>query len=109
MGIRGFSTHHSHRMGPELRSKPPVQLRKVYDNSDLSIRPKTRVSKIDALKDTIKAYRHDPEKVLNKEALEQRATTHLGEDQLHEERLQILRRIPKQAIQEEAIGNSSTN
>ncbi|MCJ7424595.1 site-specific integrase, partial [Candidatus Bathyarchaeota archaeon] len=58
-----ISTYH------DVKMKGIEFLRNIYAASGLSIRPKTRVSKIEALKEIIRAWGMDPEEVLTKKAL----------------------------------------
>jgi hypothetical protein len=52
-----------------LDSKGIKYLRGIYMALGLSIRPKTRVSKIDALKEIIRAWGLNPEEILTRDAL----------------------------------------
>ena len=58
-----ISTYH------DVKMKGVEFLRNIYAASGLSIQPKTRVSKIDALKEIIRAWGMDPEEILTKKAL----------------------------------------
>ena len=58
-----ISTYH------DIQMKGVDFLRNIYAASGLSIRPKTQVSKIDALKEIIRAWGMDPEKLLTREAI----------------------------------------
>lgn len=62
-----ISTYH------DVKMKGVEFLRNIYASSGLSIRPKTHVSKIEALKEIIRAWGMDPEEILTKKAL---ATPH---------------------------------
>ena len=57
------STYH------DIRMKGTEFLRTIYSHSGLSIKPKTRITKIGTLKTIISAYGLNPEEVLTKEAL----------------------------------------
>jgi len=57
-----ISTYH------DIEMKGVEFLRNIYATSGLSIRPKTRLSKIEALKEIIRAWGMNPEEVLTKEA-----------------------------------------
>ncbi len=58
-----ISTYH------DIKMKGIEFLRGIYLASGLSIKPKTRVSKIDALKEIIRAWGLNPEEILTKNAL----------------------------------------
>ncbi|MDR2699252.1 MAG: tyrosine-type recombinase/integrase [Nitrososphaerota archaeon] len=51
------------------------KLRNIYHSAGLAIRPKTRISKIDTLKEIIRAYGMNPDETLTKHALLQGAVT----------------------------------
>ncbi len=76
-------------------------LRGIYTASGLSIRPKTRVSKIDALKEIIRAWGLNPEQLLAKEALAQGAVTIKAAD-VENHQLAVLANELKQLIRAEA-------
>ena len=58
-----ISTYH------DVKMKGVEFLRNIYAASGLSIRPKTHMSKIEALKEIIRAWGMDPEEILTKNAL----------------------------------------
>ncbi len=72
------------------------KLRNIYAASGLSIKPKTQVSKIDALKEIIRAWGMNPEQLLTRDALTQNATTEKQDETNHQ--LAILRQQLKQLI-----------
>jgi hypothetical protein len=76
-----ISTYH------DIRMKGIEFLRGVYVASGLSIRPKTRVSKIDALKEIIRAWGLNPDEVLTREALSQPHRTVVDQSQLEQSQL----------------------
>lgn len=53
----------------DIQMKGVEFLRNVYAASGLSIRPKTKVSKIEMLKTVVRGMDLDPEKILTREAL----------------------------------------
>ena len=69
---RRVSTYH------DIQSLGIETLRKGYAASGLSIKPKTKVSKIDALKEIIRAWGMNPEQVLAKEALSEWAVAYIS-------------------------------
>lgn len=58
-----ISTYH------DIKMKGIEFLRNVYTASGLSIRPKTKVSKIEALKEIVRAWGLNPDEILTREAL----------------------------------------
>jgi pyrroloquinoline quinone (PQQ) biosynthesis protein C len=73
-------------------------LRTLYAQSGLSIRPKTKASKIDQLKLMIEAWGLDPNKILSNEVLVQPHRTVIDAEQYS---VEILNRSLKDAILQE--------
>jgi len=90
-----ISTYH------DIRMKGIEFLRGIYMASSLSIRPKTRVSKIDALKEIIRAWGLNPEEVLTREALSQPHRTVIDQNQLEQAQLAQLTTALKQQMLKE--------
>ncbi len=63
------------------------KLRQIYANAGLSIRPRTQVSRIEALKEMVRAMRMNPEHVLNREALSQPWATVVSGVESHQEQV----------------------
>ena len=70
-------------------------LRNLYTSSGLTIRPKTKISKIDQLKLIIEAWGMNPNEVLSREALTMPHTTLVDPEQ---EKIKALNQALKQAI-----------
>ena len=85
----------------DIQSLGVEKLRNVYAASDLSIKPKTRVSKIDALKEIIRAWGMNPEQVLTRETLSQEAATYINPQDRENHDLQILSRTIRDLIRQE--------
>jgi len=90
-----ISTYH------DIQMKGIEYLRGIYTASALSIKPKTRLSKIDALKEIIRAWGLNPEEILTKEALTRPNTTIITRDQLEERQLHQLSIALKQELLKE--------
>ena len=88
----------------DVRSKGVEFLRNVYASSGLSIKPKTKVSKIDALKEIIRAWGMDPEKILAREALSEPHRTHVGYEEREDCELQSLSKALKEIVKKELLG-----
>jgi len=73
-------------------------LRNIYAASNLSIKPKTKVSKVDALKEIIRAWGMDPEQILTREAMIQGAAT-IQDPENYD--LRVLSEALKEAIKQE--------
>ena len=82
-------------------------LRGIYIASGLSIKPKTRISKIDALKEIIRAWGLNPEEILTREALSQPHRTVIGQSQLEQSQLHQLTTALKQQMLKEIRENES--
>jgi len=78
------------------------KLRNAYEASGLAIRPKTQVSKVEALKEIIRAWGMNPEQVLTRDALADGATTHKSTEDIENHQLAILSSQLKQLIRQEA-------
>jgi hypothetical protein len=78
------------------------KLRDAYAATGLAIRKRTQVSKVDALKEIIRAWGMNPEQILTREALSDGATTHRSPEDFENHQLAVLRRQLKKLIQEEA-------
>jgi type I restriction-modification system DNA methylase subunit/site-specific recombinase XerD len=85
----------------DIQSLGVEKLRNVYAAAGLSIKPKTKVSKIDALKEIIRAWGMNPEQVLAREALSQGATVHINPQDRENYHLQVLRQTLKELIRQE--------
>jgi site-specific recombinase XerD len=90
-----ISTYH------DIQMKGVEYLRGIYSASALSIRPKTRVSKIDALKEIIRAWGLNPEEILTKEALARPNATIINREQLEERQIHQLSVALKQELLKE--------
>lgn len=88
----------------DVRSKGIEFLRNVYASSGLSIKPKTKVTKIDALKEIIRAWGMDPEKILTREALSEPHRTYVGYEEREDRELQSLSKALKEMVRKELLG-----
>ena len=92
----------------DIQSKGIDFLRNVYSASGLSIRPKTKINKIDALKEIIRAYGMSPEQVLTREALNQPARTQINPDEYENTQLQTLGKALRELIRKDATETLQT-
>jgi len=88
----------------DIQSLGTDKLRTIYASAGLAIKPKTRVSKVEALKEIIRAWGMNPEQVLAREALTQGATTNTAELENHQ--LTVLASQLKQLIRDETAGGT---
>jgi len=96
-------------MGHKISNYHDVQmkgvefLRNIYAASGLSIKPKTRISKIDALKEIIRAWGMNPEEILTKEALSQPHRTYTTHHEREEDQVKTLALALKETIKKELL------
>jgi site-specific recombinase XerD len=86
----------------DIQSLGVDRLRSAYAASGLAIRRKTQVSKVEALKEIIRAWGMNPEQILTRDALNDGATTHKSPEDFENHQLQILSNQLKQLIRQEA-------
>ena len=84
-----------------LADKGIEYLRGIYATSGLSIKPKTRVSKLDALKEIIRAWGLNPEEILTRDALTKPHATIISREQVEESQLHQLSKALKQQLLKE--------
>ncbi len=90
------STYH------DIQSLGIDRLRSIYAAAGLAIRQKTQVSKVDTLKEIIRALGMNPEQLLTRDALIEGATTHKTSEDLENHQLTVLATQLKQLIRQEA-------
>jgi hypothetical protein len=74
----------------DIQSIGVDRLRNAYAASGLAIRRKTQVSKLEALKEIIRAWGMNPEQLLSRDALAEGAITHRNAEDLENRQLTIL-------------------
>ena len=90
-----ISTYH------DIKMKGMDFLKGIYTASGLSIKPKTRVSKIDALKEIIRAWGLNPEEILTRDALTQPHRTVIDNSQVEQYHIdQLTMALKQQMIKE---------
>ena len=94
-----ISTYH------DIKMKGIEYLRGIYMASNLSIKPKTRLSKIDALKEIIRAWGLNPEEILTRDALVQPHRTVIDQGQLENHQLSQLTTALRQQMLKEIREN----
>jgi len=94
-----ISTYH------DIQMKGIEFLRGIYIASGFSIRPKTRTSKIDALKEIIRAWGLNPEEILTRQALSEPHRTIIDRRQLEEDQIHQLSIALKQQLIKEIREN----
>jgi len=94
-----ISTYH------DIQMKGVEFLRGIYIASGLSIKPKTRISKIDALKEIIRAWGMNPEEILTRQALTEPHRTVIDPNQMEQSQIQQLSIALKQQLIKEIREN----
>jgi len=94
-----ISTYH------DIKMKGSEYLRGIYMASNLSIKPKTRLSKIDALKEIIRAWGLNPEEILTRDAMTQPHRTVIDNGQLENHQLSQLTTALRQQMLKEIREN----
>jgi hypothetical protein len=92
----------------DIEMKGVEFLRNIYAASGLSIRPKTKVSKIEALKEIIRAWGMNPEQVLAREALNQPARTFVYPEDTQNIEIQILSKALRDLIRQDTADTLKT-
>jgi hypothetical protein len=88
----------------DIQSLGIDKLRNVYAAAGLSIIPKTKVSKVDALKEIIRAWGMNPEQVLARDALAEGAITQVNPADIENHQLVVLSNQLKELIRHETTG-----
>jgi len=79
------------------------KLRNVYASSELCIKPKQQVSKVEALKEIIRAWGMNPEQMLTRDALAEGAVTCIGPEDFQRRQLKVLSQQAKTANRQGGI------
>ena len=90
-----ISTYH------DIKMKGIEFLRGIYSASGVSIKPKTRISKIDALKEIIRAWGMNPEEILTRDSMTKPHRTVIDNDQMEQNQIrQLSMALKNQMIKE---------
>ena len=88
----------------DIRMKGVEFLRNVYAASGFSIRPRTRVGRLEMLKEIIRAWGMDPEKILVKEALSEPHRVIVDSRDGEESQIKALAGALKEILRKEILG-----
>lgn len=91
------STYH------DIQMKAVEFLRNVYAASGLSIKPKTQVSKIEALKEIIRTWGMNSDEILAKEAMSRPHRAYIGPREREEEQVKALSTALKEMMRKELL------
>ncbi len=90
-----ISTYH------DIKMKGIEYLRGIYMASGLSIKPKTRVNKLDALKEIIRAWGLNPEEILTRDAMREPNRTIIDRSEIESHQLnQLTSELNQQMLKE---------
>ncbi|MEA2090254.1 MAG: hypothetical protein U9O89_05805, partial [Thermoproteota archaeon] len=93
------STYH------DIQMKGIEFLRNIYMAANLSIKPRTRISKLELLKELVRVSGYDPEKVLVKDAVMEPHRARIGpKDEEHQ--IETLRKAVKEFLRKELLDES---
>ena len=98
-----ISTYH------DIKMKGIEFLRGIYMTSGLSIRPKTRVNKLDALKEITRAWGLNPEEILTRDAMREPHRTIIDRSEIENHQLNQLTSALKQQMIKEIHENQKEN
>ncbi len=87
----------------DIQSLGVEKLRNIYTSASLSIRPKTKTSKIELIKEYVRALGVNPESVLTREALSQPATTYVTTQDREDYQLKVLSQALKEALKRKLL------
>jgi len=92
-----ISTYH------DVQMKGVEFLRNIHAASGISVKPRSQVNRIEMLKEVIRAWGLNPEKILAKDALTEPARIYLTPYERERHQLQALTAPLKEAIREELL------
>lgn len=104
----GYMMGHTVDTYHDIQMKGVEFLRNIYAASGLSIRPKARISKIEALKEIIRAWGLKPEKILTREALITPHRTVVSPEDLENRQIEILYNALKSEMKLELTSDLGT-
>jgi hypothetical protein len=89
----------------DIQSKGVEFLRNIYASAGLSIKPRTHHTKIDMLKEMMRAWGLEPEKILTREALDEPHRTFATPNEREEDEIRLLGLALKDQIKKELLSN----
>jgi site-specific recombinase XerD len=89
----------------DVQSKGIEFLRNIYASAGLSISPRSNYSKIDMLKDIVRSWGLEPEKILTREALAEPHRTYVGPDEREKEQIRLLGLALRDSLKRELLAS----
>jgi site-specific recombinase XerD len=89
----------------DIQSKGIEFLRNLYASAGLSIKPRSNYSKIDMLKDIVRSWGLEPERILSSEALAEPHRTYASPQEREKEQMRLLGLALKDSLKKELIAS----
>jgi len=89
----------------DIQSKGIEFLRNIYASASLSIKPRSHYTKIDMLKEMMRAWGLEPEKILTGEALAESHRTYVSQEERDKEEIHLLGLVLKDHIKKELLAS----
>jgi len=89
----------------DIQSKGVEFLRNIYASAGLSIKPRFGYTKLDMLKETMRAWGLEPEKILTKEALAEPHRTYANPQEREEEEVRLLGLALRETLKKELLAS----
>ena len=89
----------------DIQSKGIEFLRNIYAGAALSIRPQSHYTKIDMLKEMMRAWGLQPEKILTSQALSEPDTKYLDPEEREREEIRLLGMALKDSIKKDLLAS----
>jgi hypothetical protein len=89
----------------DIQSKGVEFLRNIYAAAGLSIAPRTNYTKIDMLKEIVRSWGLEPEKILTREALAEPHRTFVGPEDREKEQLRLLGLALRDSLKKELLAS----
>jgi hypothetical protein len=80
----------------------------VYASAGLSIKPRTGVTRIDMLREMMRAWGLEPEKILTREALAEPHRSYLSPDAREKQQMQLLAVALRDSLKKELLASYSS-
>jgi len=91
----------------DIQSRGVEFLRNIYAAAGLSIKPRSSYTKIDMLKDIVRSWGLEPEKILTREALAEPHRTYVGSEEREKEQIRLLGLALRDSLKKELLASFS--
>jgi len=93
----------------DIQSKGVEFLRNIYTSAGLSIRPQSHHTKIDMLKELMRAWGLEPEKILAEEVLTEPHRTYASPEEREKEEIRLLGSALKDSLKKDLLASLSSS